>query len=540
MQLLILDDELHAIRGIEAELDQEKLGISVLHTALHVHQAEEIFRNFPIEIMICDIEMPEINGLQFMVWVKEHYPHTQCIILTCHSDFSYAKEAVHLGSIEYLLKPSTTEELENAIRKAVEPLLRAREQTQFHQTYQKAYELWNKHQPLLIERFWSDLISGNIPARPGDIRDAVKNLAIKDQLDKSFVPVFIRIDRWYKKWTEREEMILQYALLNAANECIAVYAGEGSTIPLNNGGFASILMLDPDDLNLEPLADACSTYISSCNQYFYCDLTCFIGPPVAIHELPNMLKKLNESSQNQVWSRNKVHLYYESGHEDIFTLSVPSMSPWQEMLQAGHRELLEANLEQFWNKVSKEGRLDKAYLECFYHDFLQMVYYTLQLKELQAHLIFAEPEISKFASAATRSVFHLQEWIHVVIKQSILHIHSAGETKNVVSKVQKYMSDHLDRNLTRKDVANYVFLNPDYLARIFKKETGFSILDYLMKERIEAARKLLIHTDLPVSTVGERVGIPHFSYFSKQFKRHMDMSPLDYRQHNRLHTLKNG
>lgn len=539
MQLLILDDELHAIRGIEAELEQEKLGISVLHTALHANQAKEIFLNFPNDILVCDIEMPEINGLQFMAWVKEHSPLTQCIILTCHSDFHYAKEAVHLGSIEYLLKPTTTEELEDAIRKAAEQLLRSREYL-FHQTYQKAYELWNKYQPQLIERFWSDLINENIPARPDYIREAAQNLALKDQLDHLFVPVLIRVDRWYRKWTDREEMILRYALFNAANECLTAYTGNAQTIQLNNGEFASILMLNMEDLKTEPLAEACFTYISSCNQYFYCDLTCFIGAPVAIHELPNMLNNLNEFSQNQVWSRNKVHFYYEYGHEDVFELSVPSMSRWQELLQAGHEELLEAELGQFWDRVSKEGRVDKAYLECFYHDFLQMVFYTLQLKELQAHLIFAEPELAKYASIATRSVFHLQEWIHHLIKQSILHMHSAGETKNVISKVKKYIAENLDQDLARKQIANHVYLNPDYLARVFKKETGFSILDYLMKERLEAARKLLLQTDFPVSTIGERVGIPHFSYFSKQFKKHMDISPLEYRQQNRNYTLKNG
>ncbi|KRE22680.1 helix-turn-helix domain-containing protein [Paenibacillus sp. Soil522] len=538
MQLLILDDELHAIRGIEAELEQNKLGITVLHTALHAYQAEEIFRNFPIDILICDIEMPEINGLQFIVWVKEHYPLTQCIILTCHSDFHYAKEAVHLGSIEYLLKPATTEELEAAIRKAAEQLLRSREQALFHQTYQKAYELWNKHQPLLIERFWSDLVNGNIPDRPDSIREAVQNLALKDRLDTWFVPVFIRIDRWYREWTDREEKIMQYALLNAANECIAAYTGEGQTVQLNNGGFVSILMLNVDDMNLEPLAGDCLTYIGSCNQYFYCDLSCFIGAPVAIHEIPYMLKKLNECSHNQVWSRNQVHFHYESEHEDVFEPSVPTMSHWQELLQIGHRELLEANLQQFWNRVSKQGRVDKAYLECFYHDFLQMVHYTLQLKGLQAHLIFAEPEIAKYASTATRSVFHLQEWIHHIIKQSILHMKSAEETTDVISKVKKYVSENLEQNLTRDQIANHVYLNPDYLARMFKKETGFSILDYLMKERVEAARKLLVHTDLPVSTVAERVGIPHFSYFSKQFKKHMNMSPLEFRQKNRMYTLE--
>lgn len=114
-QMLIVDDEIHAIEGVKADLDLTKLGIIKLFTAYSMRQAQAVFGQEIIDIMLCDIEMPQGSGLELAAWVREHHPETVIIFLTSHADFKYAKEALKLGSLDYLLKPVLTTDLEKAI-----------------------------------------------------------------------------------------------------------------------------------------------------------------------------------------------------------------------------------------------------------------------------------------------------------------------------------------------------------------------------------------------------------------------------------------
>ncbi|MGO4274510.1 helix-turn-helix transcriptional regulator, partial [Paenibacillus sp. TAF58] len=82
----------------------------------------------------------------------------------------------------------------------------------------------------------------------------------------------------------------------------------------------------------------------------------------------------------------------------------------------------------------------------------------------------------------------------------------------------------------REEIANHVFLNPDYLTRIFKKETGMAVSDYLFHERLKLAQELLAKTDMPISAVASHIGYANFSHFSRMFKKHTDLNPIEYRQ----------
>jgi two-component system response regulator YesN len=100
LHLLIVDDEPLAVRGVKAAIQWDMLGIETIYTAYNAAQAKEVYTNHRIDIMLCDIEMPEDSGLDLLVWVREHYPATETIFLTCHADFAFAKQAIQLGSFD--------------------------------------------------------------------------------------------------------------------------------------------------------------------------------------------------------------------------------------------------------------------------------------------------------------------------------------------------------------------------------------------------------------------------------------------------------
>src|SRR5690554_716286 len=157
-QLLLVDDEIHAVEGVKSDLDLNKLGISRLFTAYNIRQAKDIIEKEVIAILLCDIEMPQGSGLELLVWVREHHPNTETIFITSHADFKYAKQALQLGSVDYLLKPVFADDLEKAIRKAQNVI----EQTTEINRNSQSHQLWLKQHSLIVEHFWLNLINHSI------------------------------------------------------------------------------------------------------------------------------------------------------------------------------------------------------------------------------------------------------------------------------------------------------------------------------------------------------------------------------------------
>lgn len=112
---------------------------------------------------------------------------------------------------------------------------------------------------------------------------------------------------------------------------------------------------------------------------------------------------------------------------------------------------------------------------------------------------------------------------------SVSEPESEDEIKANVEKTKDYIKRNISNELTRDEIANHVFLNPDYLNRIFKKETGYTIRDYIIQMRIGIAKEFLVKTDLSVSKIANSCGYTHMAHFSQIFKKYTDLTPQEYR-----------
>lgn len=126
MKLLIVDDEYIAVEGVMNGVNWETLGFEQVLQAYSYSQAVEILQKNDIEVMLCDIEMPDGSGLELVEWVNEHSPGTLCIIMSCHFEFDYARQALSLRCMEYVLKPVRYPALTAALKKAMETVAERR------------------------------------------------------------------------------------------------------------------------------------------------------------------------------------------------------------------------------------------------------------------------------------------------------------------------------------------------------------------------------------------------------------------------------
>jgi two-component system response regulator YesN len=531
-ELLIVDDEIHIARGIKASVNWSQFEITAVHMAHNIRQVKEVFLQHPIDIIFCDIEMPEGNGFEVLSWVKGNFPSIQTIFLTCHADFTYAQKAIQQGSLDYLLKPVLKADMEQVLLKAITIIEKDRQSTKFNHIYKHYHDLWSLQQPLIIERFWLDLLNQRIYSGIDQIRDHIKTLNISIIDATQYLPILISIQRWDKELTIREEQIMEYALRKAAEETLLINGRQGQVISVSRGLLMLIITIESLVVDDALMKAECEAYIGVTNQYLYCQLSCYIGEPVFIQEMKLSYERLKLLDKQNVSFYNRVFVA-KTDQEQVkkyITIQSADISLWSELLNRGEKEKASEGAIRYLEAWKEIDGLDRSVLQVFFQDFVQMIHHLLKKKGLPANQIIAKIISQEQTISATRSIIALQYWIGKIINEAGGHILALEAKQTLADKVKNYILLHIDQDFSRQEMADYLALSPDYIVKLFKKETGISISDYILQERVNNAKNLLVKTEIPICDIALLVGYSNFSYFSKVFKKATDSNPLDYRK----------
>jgi len=124
----------------------------------------------------------------------------------------------------------------------------------------------------------------------------------------------------------------------------------------------------------------------------------------------------------------------------------------------------------------------------------------------------------------------LLNWIDAVLQKVGGYFIEMDKTELQLQRVIGYIMDNLQKDISREEVANHVFLNPDYLDRLFKKQYNMSVSKYILQERMKLAKQLLAETNLSISTIGTQLGYNNLSNFSSAFKKIVKQNPAEFRK----------
>ncbi len=169
MNLLLVDDEEYVIESIKKNVDWELLDIGQIYTAFSMQQAQTVMGLMPIHVIVSDIVMPKGSGFDFMEWVRKEAYEVQAIFLTSYAEFDFARRAIALDSVDYLLKPIDFEKLTAAIQKASDRVKAALN----YEAYRQESRIWEQNREILLRNFWSELLTGRI-----------KQSAIEEEISK--------------------------------------------------------------------------------------------------------------------------------------------------------------------------------------------------------------------------------------------------------------------------------------------------------------------------------------------------------------------
>lgn len=521
MKLLIVDDQVGVVTGLKRGINWTALGFDQVDCAYNALDARLSLENAVADVMLCDIEMPMQNGLDLLAWMREQGMETRCIFLTAHARFDYARDALKLGGFDYIMQPAPYAEIQKAVEKAVLDVKANRAQDEL-QELGTAFH----HQRFTIA---AEAAARFLLGQAGESDYALyTRTGLLPALELPAYLIIFRPLRWIDSlpW---EGGLLATALDNIVREIFESYRATTilAHVPQDNC-FAILVQAGGEEQPAPDEMERQLRYLESvCRQYMNCTTACRISGPVPVREMPGLWPQLRKAKEENVALQSGV-FWLSDQPRPARVFRVPQIKSWSTLLSSGFPEAMEREADELLDQLSQRGQLDSATLNAFYHDFFQMLSHAAEGNQDLLQFMFQEPQALELYRNGMRSIDDMKMLIHHVATKY------QGEKpldnqREIVEKVCQYIGDNLVNELRRDELADHVHLNPDYLTRIFKKETGKTIKEYVIEKKMEEARRLLQKTNLPVNIIASKVGYYNFSHFSASYRRVLGVSPQEER-----------
>lgn len=532
--ILIVDDEKYILIGLEQGIPWEKMGISQVLTADSAAQAKEIMSRQHIDIMLCDIEMPGESGLRLVEYAKSRDERIRCIFLTAYSDFSYAQEAVRLGCMDYILKPYEDEAVIGALEKAITEIEEEDKISENLAVYQKYRDIYMKEIRNIVNSLWREFVTGS---GTGGAEEFLNRLYLSDihvGTDTQFLLVLLSVDFWYGQVDEKTKRVLQFGIENIAQE---LFMELGAVNIFTDSYMNQVVVLygrqAPDR---EGVKNLCRQLISYVNTAIECDISCYLGTACDIHGLQQSYAGLCASVKNNLTLTNSI---IENGAEQQKTnIAAYDFTAWGALIRQKKQEKVKKKLDQLFEELSA-AKLDYGYLHMYISGFSYIMYQLVNEKMIPKEGIPKMEELL-VSGAKINNLLRLKQWTELVLDTYFSYYNDTKIISAAVEETKKYIEENYRSRLTRDDMAKNVCLNADYLSRIFHREMGMSISDYITKRRIDAAKDMLANTKCTITQIAELCGYYNFSYFTKIFKKATGISPVEFRKNSLAAADKAG
>lgn len=523
MNILLVDDDTLVLKELREGIEWEAIGIKKLFVAAGLSEAQKVISTVPVHVMLCDIEMPGGSGLELLEWAREKGYDVQCVFLTNYSDFSYARQAMRLESLEYLLKPIECRKVTEAVAYAMERMRKIEADRQ-------ARRYWLDTGKEARDIFWTQYLSGQIPQR----EESLKRLGYEP--DDSYILAAIKtvsLGSAERLWgADMFEFVLKNVLFELLDTPYFKAESVFSTpekIWVIVCRFAQGVI--PDSGALEA---AMETVAEACEEKLKFKAPAAIGAVSTEAKLQEQLDQMRNMMEN-VLDTGKQIIRLEDYHPLSCHYVTPDVTIWEGLLKAGLKDEFTGDIRRYLSERAKEGLAKKDIL-AFRQDITQMVYSFLRQAGIAAYKLFAEPEAELLYQRSCNSVEDMGAYCAYMAERVISYKKFTEQPASIIETILKYVDAHYCEEISRNDLVNLVYISPDYCSRLFTKETGRTLKQYVTEKRMEKAKRLL-KSELTVKEAALQVGYTNFSYFSKAFRELTGCSPMEYREQKRADRL---
>lgn len=518
--ILIVDDEPAVLEGFSLILDFKDYGFTTVDFAVDGEAALEKMKKTKYNLLITDIRMPAMDGLQLIATQKKLNPETKTIILSGYNEFSYAKKGIEFGVLGYLLKPVSRDELIEYLVK-IKNLLDA----EFEEKLKKRTNL-----SIARDRFYFDLSKGHLSEKE------ISEKATEFQFDKKvdYGIALIEICDFYKvvEVNLEQASLLKFSVRNIVEEIVNERAL--GYVYEDVEGLLGIILCKKDSELTDIVVYDCFSHICACiEKYLGIKTSVSYGDFVkSVFKLKTCHKQAHFAMERSFISKYKNIVSYSQVKSEESSL-------WKIVWDSQY--LVDAIENMDFRAMEKE--IDKLADE-----ILQKIIPNNTVLMILQNLIYTLCAIIK------RNNGQVEMFLNNTGLQNILNNRFDMETlkpcmssacskasvcisdlkksksESVINRIKRYIDDNYTRDISIKEISGIFYLNSAYLGQLFKNTVGDTFNDYIHKKRISEIKKMLVSEDLKVHEVLEKAGYSNQGYFYRKFKYYEGISFADYNE----------
>lgn len=527
-KLLIVDDEAEIREGILNSIPWDEHGFVIAGLATNGREALRMISETKPDLILLDIRMPVMNGLEVLKKLTKQHPSLKVIILSGYDDFSYCREALRYGVSDYLLKPCHPKEILSALVKLKNEIISEEEQAQ-----QWDFLLLKFQENLPILR--QNLLMNLVLHKPMDDQIALTrwNLYQMEVAPQNIGLAIIKIDQQYKlaSLSLNEFELIKLSL----SRQIETIANQPPVLKTVIGYFHDNIMVLWNVSDEAP--DLFSWRLEQLRQTVAASMPVTIT--IGLGEAAMDLLQLHTAFQSAIhalehgfWEgSNRIIRYREVN--DSFSQKNLTLAQEENLIvqciRTNDLERLESALNSFFANLSLLGKNSKDCIHKMITALICSVYHVCLERGINTDSIFG-PNLAILDELPRIETFReLHERILLCFKQIIVLHPLQKNQRKMVTQAVNYIEEHYTEDLTLESIAKIVFVSPGYLSTSFKQVLQKNFVDYIAEVRVGKAKELLKDFHHKIYEIAVQIGYKDEKYFSQIFKKITGMAPILYR-----------
>jgi len=526
IRLLIVDDEQMTRDGLKQYIPWEELGVGAVETAKNGQTALELASVFKPDILLTDVRMPKMDGIQLASRIRKEYPNCKIIFLSGYSDKEYLKSAIHLKAISYIEKPLNIEEITATLKDAI--AMHNEEEKQRMQA-QKMESSLAESIPLLRQEIALELIKDHPnPMRFADKYDTLLLKSIEEQL---YTAAAILLN-WQPDVQVNEKNSIKHSILK-------LFCSDVPGDPMSyTAGFATdeeIVWITAGNLNWNGSSDHIVENVLAKLQEL--SKNCFtasigVGSPVkGMGRVPASYREAGAAAKKQFYHGVSKVYYFHGFNASHLEVDQALYDEFKDLLKADNWEEASDVIKKFKKSVEAAEDDDINFVKNVYFNLLTFIIETAREHDLGDPAIENEKSYIWQQIESISTLSELSEYLQSHIDSISNRINEKEPVSRKAYEIMKYIREnYADKQLSIESIARHSYLSQTYLCYFFKKTTGKTLNEYITEVRIEKAKELLKTTNLKLYEIAANVGFADKNYFSTLFKKTVGITPSAYRE----------
>ncbi|MDD3415357.1 MAG: response regulator [Lachnospiraceae bacterium] len=534
LKIFLVEDEIVMREGIKNNIHWEEEGFVFAGEASDGELAFPLIQKTKPDIIITDIKMPFMDGLELSKLVKSELPDTKIIILSGYDEFEYAKEAISIGITDYLVKPIAAAKLLEAVKQVGEKILGEREQKEFFERYQREHQ---ENLNIEKQKLFYELIEGKLSVSEIIQRGKEKGINLSAQ---GYNIILMKV---FSKDNEvgrgGDTVVIEELLEGFVKDKTDILMFDQAT----EGWAFLIKSMNPEDLPgiIEKYVNEFVKIVTD-----FKDISYFVGIGCNVNRIRELNKSYDDANKafayrylvdaNQVIysehlneKNKKVNLDLELGSLDVGKIDRKIV---ENFLRSGLREEVHHFIDEYFISLGKDNINSLLFRQYIVMDiYFCSISLMEELGYHQEDIVEKCGELRDVASALT-SIDSTKKYLYKLIEEALKNRDDASQKKydRFLSSAREYIYHNFQKeDISLNTVAASVNLSPNHFSTIFSQQMGQTFIEFLTNVRMEKAKELLKCSGMKSSEVGYAVGYKDPHYFSYIFKKTQDCTPKEFR-----------